>query len=134
LTHVFIQPRSVSADRERLSALESATGGGLRWHALTTSAWRCRSRPTRRQARRACHRHGLDQGAYPVGAHRVGRSGLRQRQHRSASSSCRRATTKRIWNARVGVKLNASGDNPLHICVISDDGDLAWSSPIYLFR
>jgi Protein of unknown function (DUF3604) len=32
------------------------------------------------------------------------------------------------------VKLNTSGDNALYICVTTEDGHLAWSSPIYLFR
>ncbi|MDP6432372.1 MAG: DUF3604 domain-containing protein [SAR324 cluster bacterium] len=30
--------------------------------------------------------------------------------------------------------LNASGDNPLYVCVTQEDGHQAWSSPIYLFN
>jgi len=32
------------------------------------------------------------------------------------------------------VKLNNTGDNPIWICVTTEDGYQAWSSPIYLFR
>ena len=30
--------------------------------------------------------------------------------------------------------LRAKGDNPLHICVTTEDGHQVWSNPIYLFR
>ena len=26
------------------------------------------------------------------------------------------------------------GDNPIHVCVVQEDGHMAWSSPIYLVR
>ena len=32
------------------------------------------------------------------------------------------------------VRLHDSGDNPLWVCVTTEDGFQAWSSPIYLFR
>jgi len=32
------------------------------------------------------------------------------------------------------VSLNAQGDTPIWICVTTEDGHQAWSSPIYLFQ
>lgn len=36
--------------------------------------------------------------------------------------------------ATVPVKLTESGDNPLWICVTTEDGYQAWSSPVYVFK
>ena len=36
--------------------------------------------------------------------------------------------------ATLDVSLNAQGDNPLWVCVTTEDGFQAWSSPIYLFK
>ena len=36
--------------------------------------------------------------------------------------------------ATVPVPLNAARDNPLWICVTTEDGFQAWSSPIFVFR
>jgi hypothetical protein len=32
------------------------------------------------------------------------------------------------------ILLKASGDNALYVCLTQEDGHLAWSSPIYVFR
>ncbi|HUX24470.1 MAG TPA: DUF3604 domain-containing protein [Burkholderiales bacterium] len=32
------------------------------------------------------------------------------------------------------IRLKASGDNALYVCITQEDGHLAWSSPVYLFR
>jgi hypothetical protein len=32
------------------------------------------------------------------------------------------------------IPLKASGDNPVWVCVTTEDGFQAWSSPIYAFR
>ena len=32
------------------------------------------------------------------------------------------------------VPLRAEGDDPLHVCVTTEDGHQAWSSPIHSFR
>ncbi|MEH6361118.1 MAG: DUF3604 domain-containing protein, partial [Amylibacter sp.] len=35
---------------------------------------------------------------------------------------------------KCNIPLNPTGDNPIWICVFTEDGFLAWSSPIYVFR
>jgi hypothetical protein len=35
---------------------------------------------------------------------------------------------------RLRVPLKAQGDNPLWVCVTTEDGFQAWSSPIFAFR
>ncbi|MCP5080551.1 MAG: DUF3604 domain-containing protein [Alphaproteobacteria bacterium] len=40
----------------------------------------------------------------------------------------------RELSATVPVKLGETGDNPVWICVTTEDGYQAWSSPVYLFR
>ena len=40
----------------------------------------------------------------------------------------------REMQAELRVPLKADGDNPLWVCVTTEDGFQAWSSPIYLFR
>jgi hypothetical protein len=41
---------------------------------------------------------------------------------------------QRELTAAVDVALKPAGDNPLWVCVTTEDGFQAWSSPIYLFR
>ena len=36
--------------------------------------------------------------------------------------------------AEVEIPLNSVGDNPLWVCVTTEDGFQAWSSPIFVFR
>ncbi len=33
-----------------------------------------------------------------------------------------------------GIPLKAASDNALYVCLTQEDGNLAWSSPIYVFR
>jgi len=40
----------------------------------------------------------------------------------------------REMTERVSVPLAPEGDNPLWICVTTEDGFQAWSSPIFVFR
>ncbi|MDP6109851.1 MAG: hypothetical protein QGF71_07225, partial [Rhodospirillales bacterium] len=37
-------------------------------------------------------------------------------------------------NATIEVELNPKGDNPLWVCVTTEDGFQAWSSPIFVFN
>ncbi len=46
----------------------------------------------------------------------------------SDENPCRRAQLSRR------ISLRAVGDNALHVCLTQEDGHLAWSSPIYIFR
>jgi hypothetical protein len=32
------------------------------------------------------------------------------------------------------IPLKTAGDNALYVCITQEDGHLAWSSPIYVFR
>ena len=40
----------------------------------------------------------------------------------------------RMISTEIDVPLNVTGDNPLWVCVTTEDGFQAWSSPIYAFR
>ena len=40
----------------------------------------------------------------------------------------------RTMSARVRIPLKTGTDNPLWVCVTTEDGFQAWSSPIYVFR
>jgi hypothetical protein len=42
--------------------------------------------------------------------------------------------THREMRLRRRVTLRAAGDNPLFVRVTQEDGVLAWSSPIYVYR
>jgi hypothetical protein len=44
------------------------------------------------------------------------------------------ANPHREMRASVRIPMQASGDNPLWICVTTEDGFQAWSSPIFVFR
>jgi hypothetical protein len=41
---------------------------------------------------------------------------------------------KRSMSAEVKVPLSTGADNPIWVCVTTEDGFQAWSSPIYAFR
>jgi len=40
----------------------------------------------------------------------------------------------RTITTELEIPLNATGDNPLWVCVTTEDGFQAWSSPIYAFK
>ena len=41
---------------------------------------------------------------------------------------------KRELSLKRSIAVNAGGDTPIWICVTTEDGYQAWSSPIYLFK
>ena len=42
--------------------------------------------------------------------------------------------THRELTASVDLELSETGDNPLWVCVTTEDGFQAWSSPVFVFR
>ena len=44
------------------------------------------------------------------------------------------ANPVREMTERLTVDLHETGDNPLWVCVTTEDGFQAWSSPIFVFR
>ncbi|MEZ5738448.1 MAG: hypothetical protein R3E68_02585 [Burkholderiaceae bacterium] len=48
-------------------------------------------------------------------------------------SGARQGTAPASGQLRVSIPLHQDGDNPLWVCVTTEDGFQAWSSPVFVF-